>query len=363
MRFEKITIKDIAKALGVSTSTVSRALRDSYEIGEETKKKVLEYAEKMNYKPSQLALNLKERSSKSIGIVVSEIANSFFSKAIDGIESVAFDKGYNVIITQTHERNAREIANVIHLASRSVDGILISLSSETTDVSYLQKYFEKNMPIVFFDRVTNDIETHKVSCDNHQGAYDAVNHLIQTGYKRIAFLGSNKHLSNVQERFAGYSEALEHAGLSFNNNYIKFCPHSELMQDELEASIKSILTADPKPEAILISGDTLTAKTLHYFKKYKVRMPDDIAVIGFSNQDFAELLTPSLTTVYQPAFEIGGYAMELLLQLVESKSEVKKFEYKKFPCELYKRDSVASKIQGATQDKILKNSIGSEIIY
>lgn len=351
MRFEKITIKDIAKALGVSTSTVSRALRDSYEIGEETKKKVLEYADRMNYKPSQLALNLKERSSKSIGIVVSEIANSFFSKAVAGIESVAFDKGYNVIITQTHERNAREIANVIHLASRSVDGILISLSSETTDVSYLKKFVEKNMPIVFFDRVTGDIDTHKVACDNHQGAYDAVNHLIEEGYKRIAFLGSAKHLSNVQERFDGYSEALEHAGLAFNESYVKFCPHGELMPEELDQTMKSILEA--KPEAILISGDRLTASSLRYFKKNNIRIPDDIAVIGFSNQDFAELLNPSLTTIYQPAFEIGGYATDLLLQLVESKSDVRNFEYKKFSCELYKRGSVGR----PNGKKIINNSV------
>jgi LacI family transcriptional regulator len=342
MKFESITIKDIARALGVSTSTVSRALRDSSEIGVETKKKVLEYSEKMNYKPNQAALSLKERSSKSIGIVISEVANTFFSQAIDGIESIAYDKGYNVIITQTHERNAREIANVIHLASRSVDGILISLSSETFDVSYLKNFHEKKMPIVFFDRVSKDIETHKVVCDNHQGAYDAVNHLIKSGYERIAFLGSSEHLSNTQERFAGYTEALEHAGLVQNSSHVGFCFHGGLIQEELDLIIKNILNS--KPQAILICGDNLTANSLRYLKKHKVKIPDDIAVIGFTNQDFAELLNPSLTTVYQPAFKIGGYATELLLQLIESKSEVKKFEYKKFPCELYKRDSVSLKL-------------------
>jgi DNA-binding LacI/PurR family transcriptional regulator len=338
MRFETITIKDIAKSLGVSTSTVSRALRDSYEIGAETKKRVLEYSEKMNYKPNQMALNLKERSSKSIGIVVSEIANSFFSKAIDGIESVAHEKGYNVIITQTHERNSREIANVIHLASRSVDGILISLSSETTDVSHLKNLYEKNMPIVFFDRVSKDIETHKVVCDNHQGAYDAVNHLVQSGYRKIAFLGSAEHLSNIQDRFAGYTDALEDAGIAINNSYVRFCLHGGLEEDELENALKNI--SNSRPEAILICGDSLTANSLRYFKKHKIRIPDDIAVIGFTNQEFAELLNPALTTVYQPAFEIGGYATDLLLQLIESKSQVKKFEYQKFPCKINIRDSV-----------------------
>jgi DNA-binding LacI/PurR family transcriptional regulator len=343
MKFEKITIKDIAKALGVSTSTVSRALRDSYEIGEDTKRKILEYAEKMNYKPNQLALNLKERSSKSIGIVVSGIANSFFSKALDGIESIAFDKGYNVIITQTHESNARELANVIHLTSRAVDGILISLASETTDVTFLKNYFDQKMPIVFFDRVSNDIDTHKVTCDNFQGAYDAVNHFIQNGYKQIAFLGSAQHLSNTQERYKGYEKAFEKAGLTVNNSHVKFCQHGRSMQEELESALKNILSSNPKPEAILTSGDTLTQGSLRYFKKNKIKIPGDIAVIGFTNQDFAELLNPALTTVSQPAFEIGGYATELLLQLIESKNEIKHFESKKFSCELHKRESVATK--------------------
>jgi LacI family transcriptional regulator len=340
MRFETITIKDIAKNLGVSPSTVSRALKDSYQIGAETKKRIIEYSEKMNYKPNQMALNLKEKTSKSIGIIVSEIANSFFSKAIDGIESIAYNKGYNVIITQTHECNSREIANVAHLVSRSVDGLLISLSSETTDVSHLKKFFDKKMPIVFFDRVAKDIETHKVVCDNHQGAYEAVHHLIESGYRRIAFLGSAEHLSNIQERFAGYSDALEHSGIYFHESYVQFCLHGGLVEEELELAIKNILNSKLKPEAILICGDALTANSLRYFKKHGIKIPDDFAVIGFSNQEFAELLNPSLTTISQPAFEIGGYATELLLQLIESKSEVKKFEYKKFPCVLHKRDSV-----------------------
>lgn len=343
MRFETITIKDIAKALGLSTSTVSRALRDSYEIGIETKKRVLDYAEKMNYKPNQLALSLRERTSKSIGVVVSEISNTFFSKTIDGIESIAYSRGYNVIITQTHESSAREVANVMHLASRSVDGILISLSSETTDVSHLQELYGKNMPIVFFDRVANDIDTHKVISDNYQGAYDAVSHLIENGYKRIAFIGSAQHLSNIQERYKGFEDAHADAGLKVSNDYVKYCLHGGLIEEELDLALSGILNSKPKAQAVLVCGDSLTTNCLRYFKKHKVSIPNDIAVIGFSNHDLAEVLNPALTTVYQPAFKIGGYATELLLQMIESKSEIKKFEYKKFPCELFVRDSAPKK--------------------
>jgi LacI family transcriptional regulator len=343
MRFETITIKDIAKALNLSTSTVSRALRDSYEIGVDTKKKVLEYAEKMNYKPNQLALSLRERASKSIGVVVSEISNTFFSKTIDGIESIAYSRGYNVIITQTHESHAREIANVMHLASRSVDGILISLSSETTDISHLKELYDKKMPIVFFDRVANEMETHKVISDNYQGAYDAVTHLIKNGYKRIAFLGSAEYLSNIQERYKGFSDAHADKGLKVDPAYVKYCVHGGLVAEELEQAIGGILKSKPKAQAILICGDSLTTNCLRYLKHHRVSIPKDIAVIGFSNHDLGELLNPALTTVYQPAFQIGGYATELLLQMIESKNEIKKFEYKKFPCELFVRDSAIKK--------------------
>src|SRR6186713_3062868 len=178
MKFEAVTIKDIARALGISTSTVSRALRDSYEISPETKQLVLDCAEKLNYRPNPIALSLKERRSRSIGVVVCEIANNFFSQVINGIESIAYDKGYNVIISQSHESYDREVVNVQHLASRSVDGLLVSVSSETRDVSHFINLHEKGLPIVFFDRVINEIKTHKVIADNYKAAYDATLHLI-----------------------------------------------------------------------------------------------------------------------------------------------------------------------------------------
>src|SRR4029078_12606151 len=156
MKFEAVTIKDIAKALGLSTSTVSRALRDSYEISPETKKLVLEYAEKINYHPNPIALSLKERRSRSIGVIVSEIANSFFSQAIDGIESIAYKNGYNVIISQSRESAEREQSNLNYLTSRSIDGILVSVSAESKDFSNFRELYERGVPIVFFDRVVNE---------------------------------------------------------------------------------------------------------------------------------------------------------------------------------------------------------------
>ena len=188
MKFEAVTIKDIARALGISTSTVSRALRDSYEISPETKQLVLDCAEKLNYRPNPIALSLKERRSRSIGVVVCEIANNFFSQVINGIESIAYDKGYNVIISQSRESYDREVIDLQYLASRSVDGLLISLSTETNDLSHLKALHAKGFPIVFFDRITEEINTHKVIVDNFKGAYDATEHLIRNGHKRIAVI-------------------------------------------------------------------------------------------------------------------------------------------------------------------------------
>src|SRR5215510_6381963 len=204
MKFEAVTIKDIAKALGLSTSTVSRALRDSYEISPETKRLVLEYAEKINYHPNPIALSLKERRSRSIGVIVSEIANSFFSQTINGIESIAYNNGYNVIIAQSRESFDREMLNLQYLASRSVDGLIISVSTETKDFAFLIELSQRGLPIVFFDRLVSDIDTHKVIADNYKGAYDATIHLVDCGYKRIAAVANADLLSITKERLAGY---------------------------------------------------------------------------------------------------------------------------------------------------------------
>src|ERR1700744_988005 len=219
--FESYTIKDIAKALDLSTSTVSRALNGSYEIGTETKKLVLEYAEKINYRPNPIALSLKEQKSHSIGVVVCEVANNYFSQAINGIESIAYNRGYHVIITQTHESFDREVVNVQHMASRSVDGLLISLSSETKDLSHIRYLHEKGLPIVFFDRVAADIETHKVIADNYKGAYDATEHLIRSGFRKIGHLTSSPYLSITIERLEGYKAALTKHNIPFNPDYLQ----------------------------------------------------------------------------------------------------------------------------------------------
>lgn len=326
MKFEAVTIKDIAKALGFSTSTVSRALRDSHEISSETKRVVLEYAEKINYHPNPIALSLKERRSRSIGVVVCEIANSFFSQVINGIESIAYNNGYNVIIAQSMESFDRELLNLQYLTSRSIDGLIISVSTETTDFSYMKELYAKKMPIVFFDRIVDEIETHKVVVDSYRGAYDATSHLIGNGYKRIAAISNPELVSISRERLAGYKAALHEHGIETDAALIKFCQHGGMIYAEVQKAIDELLDLESPPDAIFAAADKLTTNSLRIFKSKGIAVPGEMGLVGFSNSDLAELIEPALTVVRQPAFEMGEIATNRLLQLIESKRPVTDFE-------------------------------------
>ena len=346
MKFEALTIKDIAKALGLSTSTVSRALRDSYEISPETKRLVLEYAEKNNYQPNPIALSLKERRSRSIGVIVCEIANSFFSQTINGIESIAYNHGYNVIIAQSRESFDREMLNLQYLTSRSIDGLIISVSTETSDFSYLKELHSRGLPIVFFDRIVDEIDTHKVIVDNFKGAYDATSHLISNGYRNIAALANSGQLSITRERLAGYKAALAAHEIKINDQLIKYGDHGGMIQSEVDEAVKDLLKAGQKPDAIFAMADKLTTGCLRILKTNGILVPDEIGLIGFTNTDLTELLDPPLSVIKQPAFEMGEVATNLLLQLIESKRPVKDFETRVLSTELL--------IRGSTKMKKLK---------
>jgi LacI family transcriptional regulator len=339
MKFEAITIKDIAKALGLSTSTVSRALRGSYEISAETKKLVLEYAEKLNYRPNPIALSLKEKRSRSIGIVVCEIANNFFSQVINGIESVAYKQGYYVIISQSHESYEREVSNTQYLASRSVDGLLVSLSTETTDLSHLKKLHEKGLPIVFFDRITEEMQTHKVIANNFNGAYQATEHLLRSGFKRIAHVTISPHLSITKERLAGYKAALADNGVPFDESLVKYCKYGGLIFSETEQAVESLLGLEKKADAIVAASDKLSTGCLTALAKRNISIPDEMGLVGFTNSLLTEVFHPPMSSIRQPAFEMGQVAMEMLIQIIESRRPVTEFETRVLNTELTIRAS------------------------
>jgi DNA-binding LacI/PurR family transcriptional regulator len=351
MKYEALTIKDIAKALGLSTSTVSRALRDSHEISAETKKLVLDYAEKNNYQPNPIALSLKERRSRSIGVIVCEIANSFFSQSINGIESIAYNNGYNVIIAQSRESFDREMLNLQYLTSRSIDGLIISISTETTDFSYLRELHLKGMPIVFFDRIVSEIDTHKVIADNFKGAYDATVHLINCGYRKIAAISNPALLSITKERLSGYKAALQDHDIEVEDNLIKYCQHGGMIVSEVDTVVNELLENKRKPDAIFALADKLTTNCLRIFKAKGISVPGDIGLLGFSNTDLTELLDPPLSVIRQPAFEMGELATNLLIQLIESKRPVTDFETKVLRTDLIIRHSTRQMRTFAAKNK------------
>ena len=335
---ESITIKDIAKALGLSTSTVSRALRDSYEISSDTKRLVLDYAEKMHYRPNPIALSLKENRSRSIGVIIPEIANHYFSQAINGIEAAAYERGYHVVIFQSQESYEREVEKIEYLAARRVDGLLMSLSSQTVDISHLKALQERGLPLVFFDRIPAEIETHKVVADNYNGAFDATTHLLQSGRKRIAHITSQPGLSITKERLNGYLAALEQHGVPFDENLVKYCRYSA---EEVEANLNALFSLPTPPDAFLTAADRLALSYYAGLKKRDIRIPEDVAFVGFSNLSVPDLLNPPMSTVVQPAFQMGQIAAGLLLDLIDKSPKAPQFRTTKLPMELFVRSSSA----------------------
>ncbi|HRE52357.1 MAG TPA: LacI family DNA-binding transcriptional regulator [Flavitalea sp.] len=325
--FKPVTIKDIAKALKLSPSTVSRALSDSYEINEETKKRIIEYAEHINYRRNPMASSLRLGRSYAIGVIVCEVASSFFSQAIDGIESEAYSKGYHVIISQSHDAYEREVVNIQHLANRAVDGLLISMSAETKDFSHIVNLHEQGLPIVFFDRIIDAFNTHTVTVNNRNSARKATQWLIDRGFRRIAHLANAPNLSITAERFAGYEEALTQHGILPDRSLVRYCYHGGRIQQEVEDAVRYFLGLTEKPDAIFVASDRLSMGCLAALNKLAPQA-ERPAIAGFSNSKELDLdlLRTSFTRIRQPAFEMGRKAMELLIDLIESRYPVCAFE-------------------------------------
>jgi LacI family transcriptional regulator len=339
MKNDNITIKDIAKALNLSYSTVSRALKGSYKISEATQQLVKQYAEANHYRPNLMAQSLKNQKSRCIGVVLCSIPNNFFAEVISGIESIAYSKDYLLIITQNLESYEREVKNLANLTWRSVDGLLVSLSTETKDTSHFEKLHNQGLPIVFFDRVTDAFPTHQVITDNIGGAYKATKHLIERGYKRIATITSSPYLSITTERLEGYKKALTEHNMPLNDDYIQYVPHGGMDIEEIESALNKLLQLKEPPDALLTASDRITIGSYSLIQKKGLVIPDQLAVAGFSNFTAPELFNPPLTTVRQNAFEMGKLATELLIQQVESKRPITSFEKKVLPTELIVRKS------------------------
>ncbi|MEJ2881193.1 LacI family DNA-binding transcriptional regulator [Pedobacter sp. GR22-6] len=323
-----VTLKDIAKALNLSISTISKSLNDSHEISAETKQLVLDYAQEHHYSPNRLAKGLKEGKSRSIGVVVCSLENNFAAQMLDGIDSASTGKSYQIIIMQSKESQQQERACIELLYAGGVDGILISPACDTVDFSYLKSLQESGFPVVLFDRLSDQINTHKVGANNFKGAYDATVHLIKNGYKCIAHLNTNTILSIATERLNGYKQALKDYSIPYRPDLLRSCDYSDPKRliSDLEASIQYYMALKERPDAILTSTDQITTRCLALLNKLGYQIPQDIALIGFTNTDLADAFHPALSTVHQPAFEIGQLAASKLISLIEKKYQEPEYE-------------------------------------
>ena len=317
-----ITLRDIAKALDLSISTVSKSLRDSYEISEATKKRVVDFARANNYLPNRMAQSLKEGKSGSIGVVVCSIDNSFVSRMLDGIDRTCAASGYDIIIMQSKESLAQERACLKQLEARGVEGVLISPSAETIDMGHIDQLAAAGMPVVFFDRVGERPDTYQVGINNKEGAFRATQHLIDSGYRRIAMLNIGPGIYFADQRGSGYREALETNGIDYQEEYVCLCAPTdrETLKASVGNNVRSLFSLANPPDALFTTTDQLSMHSLSALHELGYHIPDDIALIGFSNTEFASMLTPPLSTVYQPAFEIGKQAAEMLVGLIDGKA-------------------------------------------
>ncbi len=311
-----MNLKELAKELNLSISSVSKALRDSHEISASTKKLVLAKAKELNYQVNPFASSLRKKSSKTIAVVIPEITYNFFVQAIDGIETFAQEKGYHVLIYLSHEDLQKEIAITRHLQNGRVDGILMALSRHTNDTTHLEELRRKNIPLIFFDRVAENINAPKIITDDYNNGMLATEHLIKKGCKRIAFLSISTNLSIINNRMAGYTEALKKHGISDNNNLvIQFTNDNKKNRLILE----KLLKRKNRPDGIFASVEKLALSVYEICAELKLTIPRDIKIISFSNLKTAALLNPSLTTITLPAFEMGHEAASLLFKLIEKK--------------------------------------------
>lgn len=319
MKYIQVTIKDIARELGISPSTVSRALKDHPDISPETKKAVNALAEKLNYQPNIVALNLRQSKTNTIGVIIPEIVHFFFSTVISGIEDIAYSAGYNVILAQSNESLQREKTDIKALFNSRVDGMLISISRETTEFDHIESIISKGVPIVFFDRVYDNNQLSKVLVDDFEGAKEATLHLIKQGYKRIAHLEGPPNLAISKQRLEGFLEAHKQNNLSVNKELIVPCPFGTI--EEGKSATAKLLKLKNPPDAIFASNDPAAMGSMQAIKEQGLKIPNDVAVVGFSNWLFSSMMDPPLTSVDQPGFEMGQEAARILIRHIERKDK------------------------------------------
>ena len=311
---KRVTIQDLAKELNTTASTISRALKDHPAISKSMKERVVDLAQKRNYKVNALAAGLRVGRIKTIGVIVPRINRDFFSNIIAGIEDLAFEKGYNVVICQTHDKIAREKQYINTLLSTGVSGLLISLSLESSSVSYIEEIKRLGIPLIFFDRVAEDSQVNKIQNNDKAGAYKAVCHLLDNGYKKIAHFAGPDYINVYKDRKQGYLEALKANNIKIEEELIIT---SDVSLDAGRASIQKLMELPNPPDAVFSASDYSALGALLYLKEHGIDVPQKFGLVGYSNENFTALVTPGLTSVDQHGMEIGKYAAKVFFEEIE----------------------------------------------
>ena len=341
----KMTLKRIAKELGVSISTVSKALHDNKEISQDNRDKIQAFAKFYNYRPNNIALSLKNKKTKTIGLIIPEIVHNFFAKVISGIEHVAKLKGYNVLIAVTNESFDKEVINMELLVHSNIDGFIMSLSKETLlnqDKHHLQETINQGIPIVMFDRVLNDIDCDKVIVDDLKGAKMATQKLIDTGCKKILLLTTEDFINIGKLRTQGYLEVLKENNITPNPDIIyrvSDMGNLERKQEAIEEDINKIFDRVSDIDGIFAVNEIYAITALNVARQRGLRVPEDLSVVSFSDGILSQHSRPSLTTISQHGFKIGEVAASLLIDRLSHEDEEKEYETKIVKTELIERDS------------------------
>lgn len=312
---KNLTIKEFSKIINVSISTISRAFNDKYDIHPDTKKMILEKAEELGYRPNPIAQRLIHHNSKMVGVVVPEFVNAFFPKVIMGIQSVMEESGYQVLIMSSNESAKKELENLKTLERNMIDGLIISLTKETRDVSYFKSLQSKNLPIVQFNRVNMKLETPKIIFDDYIWAFNATEHLIMQGYKNIYHFSGPQSMTLSHSRCKGYKDAMKKHNLSVDGNIVE----TGIFMEDGARTAKAMIDKKIIPEAVFCFNDPVAIGAMEYFREKGYIIPQNIAFVGFTESRIAMHMTPALTSVEQPSTEIGTKSAEMLLEMINNK--------------------------------------------
>ena len=316
---KRTTIKDIAEYLKITPSSVSKALSNHPRISEKTKEAVKKAVIELNYRPNQIATALKKGKSRLIGVVVPRTNSSFFSSVVESIEEVLSEHDYKMIVTQSRESYEKECTSIDTLLQIQVDGIISSLANETTDFSHYIRIKDKGIPLVLFDRGEDEINVDYVGIDDYQSSILVVNHLVSNGCQRIAHVAGHRHTRIYEERIAGYIEALRINGLPIDKSLIL---ESDLTIDDGRKKAQQLISSENMPDAIYAAGDFAALGVFQVLQKHRIRVPEEIALVGFSNERFTSLIKPSISSVEQQSTEIGKIAAETLLKRITDPDSV-----------------------------------------